>query len=208
MRWNDVGYLVSRSSEKENTTIVKVFSRNYGCYSGIVYGSSSKKKKPDLQLGNKLKINYNSKSEDSIGYFSFELIENVSIKFFNDQTKLNLLLSSIEVISKIAPERQEFKDSFDDFDLFLQELENDSLKSYLIWEFHFLKNLGYGIDLDESNITPKIKKLLTEENIDFLFDDLKVIFNLNTEIINNRLVDVINISNFKNRHKILKYINE
>ena len=208
MRWNDVGYLVSRSSEKENTTIVKVFSRNYGCYSGIVYGSSSKKKKPDLQLGNKLKINYNSKSEDSIGYFSFELIENVSIKFFNDQTKLNLLLSSIEVISKIAPERQEFKDSFDDFDLFLKELENDSLKSYLIWEFYFLKNLGYGIDLDESNITPKIKKLLTEENIDFLFDDLKVIFNLNTEIINNRLVDVINISNFKNRHKILKYINE
>lgn len=208
MRWNDVGYLVSRSSEKENTSIVKVFSRNYGCYSGIVYGSSSKKKKPDLQLGNKLKINYNSKSEDSIGYFSFELIENVSIKFFNDQTKLNLLLSSIEVISKIAPERQEFKDSFDDFDLFLKELENDSLKSYLIWEFHFLKNLGYGIDLDESNITPKIKKLLTEENIDFIFDDLKVIFNLNTEIINNRLVDVINISNFKNRHKILKYINE
>src|SRR6056300_674087 len=120
MRWNDVGYLISRSSEKENTSIVKVFSRNYGCYSGIIYGSSSKKKKPDLQLGNKLKINYNSKSEDSIGYFSFELIENVSIKFFNDQTKLNLFLSSIEVISKIAPERQEFKDSFDDFDLFLK----------------------------------------------------------------------------------------
>ena len=46
------------------------------------------------------------------------------------------------------------------------------------------------------------------KNVDFLFDDLKIIFDLNTQIITDGLVDTINISNFKNRLKILKYLNE
>lgn len=208
MRWSDIGYLVSIFPSKENSSIVKIFSKNYGCYSGIVYGSSSKKKKPDLQLGNKLKVNYNSKSEDALGYFSFELIENTSIKFFNDTIKLNLLLASIEIISKIIPERQKYIECFQDFDFFIQELNNDSLKPYLVWEFNFLKNMGYGLDLNDCNLENDTKDLLLRKKVDFSFQNLKSIFDLNSGIITDRLVDVINISNFKNRQKILKFLNE
>ncbi len=208
MRWSDIGYLVSIFPSKENSSIVKIFSKNYGCYSGIVYGSSSKKKKPDLQLGNKLKVNYNSKSEDALGYFSFELIENTSIKFFNDTIKLNLLLASIEIISKIIPERQKYIECFQDFDFFIQELNNDSLKPYLVWEFNFLKNMGYGLDLNDCNLENDTKALLLGKKVDFSFQNLKSIFDLNSGIITDRLVDVINISNFKNRQKILKFLNE
>jgi hypothetical protein len=68
--------------------------------------------------------------------------------------------------------------------------------------------MGYGIDLDDLELNTKIKDLLSGNNVDFLFDDLKIIFDLNTQIITDGLVDVINISNFKNRLKILKYLNE
>ena len=139
MRWSDEGYLISVVSSKENTSIIKVFTKKNGCYSGLLFGSSSKKKKPDLQLGNKIKVHYNSKSEDRMGYFSMELIENNSIKFFNEYIKLNLLLASIELISKVMPERQTYDGTFEDFDLFLRKLESDSLKPYLLWEFNFLK---------------------------------------------------------------------
>ena len=54
----------------------------------------------------------------------------------------------------------------------------------------------------------QIKDLLYGQNVDFVFDDMKIIFNLNTQIITDGLVDTINISNFKNRLKILKYLNE
>ena len=208
MRWSDEGYVVSIVSSKENSSIIKVFSKNYGCYSGIFYGSSSKKKKADLQLGNKVKINYNSKSEDLLGYFTLELIENTSIKFFNDNIKLNLLITSIEVISKVMPERQKYLECYVDFNKFIRELKDDSLKSYLVWEFNFLKNIGYGLDFSEKNFDEKTKDLLQRKIVDFSFNDLKIIFNLNNEIINNRLVDIINISNFKNRKKIFKYFNE
>ncbi|MAK12926.1 MAG: DNA repair protein RecO [Candidatus Pelagibacter sp.] len=208
MRWSDTGYLISISSIKENTSILKIFSENYGCYSGLFFGSSSKKKKPDLQLGNKIKVHYNSKSEDRIGYFSIELIANTSIKFFNENIKLNLLLTSLEVISKVMPDRQTYKGVFDDFDLFIEKLESDNFKPYLIWEFNFLKKMGYGIDLNETTLDSKIKDLLLGKNVDFSFDDLKIIFNLNSQMISDGLVDIINISNFKNRLKILKYLNE
>ena len=208
MRWSDIGYLLSISATKENSSLVKIFSRDHGCITGIVYGSSSKKKKPELQIGNKVKINYNSKNEDALGYFSLELIENISIKYFNDFNKLNLLIISIEVISKIMPERQEYSDCFDDYEKFIKTLDGDSLKSYLIWEFNFLKNIGYGIDLNDVNFSPIIKNILNGKSPDFTIGDLKLIFNLNSEIISNRLVDVINISNFKNRPKILNYLNE
>lgn len=208
MRWNDEGYLVSFVSTKENSSIVKIFTKNYGIYSGAIFGSTSKKKKPELQLGNKIKVNYNSKSEDALGYFSTELIENISIRMFNDNQKLNLLLTSIEVISKIMPDRQPYLEAYDDFEIFVKSLENDSVKSYLVWEFNFLKSIGYGLDLNDLAINDKIKKLLTYQIVDFEFSDLINIYDLNTEIISNRLVEVINISNFKNRLKIRKYLNE
>ena len=208
MRWSDTAYLISIISTKENTSLIKVFSEYHGCYTGLLFGSSSKKKKPDLQLGNKIKVHYNSKNEDRMGYFSLELIENNSIKFFNDNIKLNLLLTSIELISKVMPERQTYDGSFKDFDTFIEKLESDSLKPYVLWEFNFLKKMGYGIDLDELELKDKIKDLLYGQNVDFVFDDLKIIFNLNTQIITDGLVDTINISNFKNRLKILKYLNE
>ncbi len=208
MRWSDTGFLISISSLKENTSVVKIFSEYHGCYVGLLFGSTSKKKKPDLQLGNKIKVHYNSKSEDRMGYFSLELIENNSIRFFSDNLKLNLLLTSIELISKVMPERQTYNGVFQDFNSFITKLESDSLKPYLLWEFNFLKKMGYGIDLDDLNMDNKIKDLLSGKNIDFLFDDLKIIFDLNTKIITDGLVDIINISNFKNRLKILKYLNE
>ena len=105
-----------------------------------------------------------------------ELIENISIKYFNDFNKLNLLIISIEVISKIMPERQEYSDCFDDYEQFIKTLDGDSLKSYLIWEFNFLKNIGYGIDLNDINFNPIIKNILNGKSPDFTIEDLKLIF--------------------------------
>ena len=106
------------------------------------------------------------------------------------------------------PEQQKYTECFDEYDQLIKSLEGDSLKSYLIWEFNFLKNIGYGVDLNEEGFNPVIKSILNGSSLDFTIEDLKAIFNLNSETISNRLVDVINITNFKNRPKILNYLNE
>ena len=81
MIWDDKGYLISKNKYSENSLIVELFTKNHGKVSGIVYGGSSKKIKNYLQIGNKLFVNYNSKNENRIGYFKFEIIE-ASSPFF------------------------------------------------------------------------------------------------------------------------------
>ena len=54
------------SNFDENSLIIETFTFDHGKYSGIVYGGSSKKKKKIFQIGNKILLNWKSKSENKI----------------------------------------------------------------------------------------------------------------------------------------------
>ena len=87
MYWKDEGYLLSKTNYNENSLIIRTFTLNHGKCSGIVYGGSSRKQKKNLQIGNKILVNWKSKGENKIGYFNIELIKPVSPLFFDDKKK-------------------------------------------------------------------------------------------------------------------------
>ena len=70
MNWDDKGYLLSKNRYNENSIIATVFTENYGKISGIIFGGTSKKIKNYLQVGNKIYVNYNSKSLTKIGWMT------------------------------------------------------------------------------------------------------------------------------------------
>ena len=73
MNWQDKGYLISHNKYNENSSIAEFYTENYGKTSGIIFGSSSKKIKNYLLIGNKFHINYNSKNETRVGNFKIEI---------------------------------------------------------------------------------------------------------------------------------------
>ena len=87
MIWDDVGFLLSKNKYSENSLIADFFTKNHGKVSGIIFGGTSKKIKNYLQIGNKIHLNFNSKSENRIGYFKIEIQEALSPYFFDDQQK-------------------------------------------------------------------------------------------------------------------------
>ena len=87
MYWKDEGYLLSKNNFDENSIIIETFTLNHGKYSGVVYGGSSRKQKKKYQIGNKILLNWKSKSENRIGYFNTELINAISPQFFEDKRK-------------------------------------------------------------------------------------------------------------------------
>ena len=89
MYWQDEGYLLSKTNLGENSIIIETFTLNHGKYSGIVYGGSSRKQKKIFQIGNKIFLNWKSKTENKTGYFNVELIKPVSPLFFDDKKKGN-----------------------------------------------------------------------------------------------------------------------
>ena len=84
MNWETEGFLVSKRKFRENANIINVFTKSKGRVSGIVYGGNSRKIRNYLQLGNKIFLEYNAKSENKIGYLKTELIEPIAPKYFDD----------------------------------------------------------------------------------------------------------------------------
>ena len=106
MFWSDYGYLLSKNKFGENSLITEFFTKNHGKVSGIIYGATSKKIRNYLQLGNKFYINYNSKSENKLGYFKIEIEKILSPFYFDNIKKLSCISSAMHLVKMLTAESQ------------------------------------------------------------------------------------------------------
>ena len=82
MQWDDIGYLISKNRYNANSIIAEFYTDNHGKSSGIIFGATSNKIKNYLQIGNKLHLNYNYKSEDKLCYFNVEIFKAYTPSYF------------------------------------------------------------------------------------------------------------------------------
>ena len=144
MKWQDEGYLLSKNNFDENSIIIEAFTFEHGKYTGIVYGGSSRKHKGKFQVGNKLLLNWKSKTENKTGYFNIELIKPVSPFFFDDKKRSVCILSAASILKILLPERQINKNVYNSFENFLFNLSSDNwIKLYINWELSLIKELGF-----------------------------------------------------------------
>ena len=179
MYWEDEGYLLSTTNLGENSIIIETFTLNHGKYSGIVYGGSSRKQKKIFQIGNKIFLNWKSKTENKTGYFNVELIKPVSPLFFDDKKRTICLLAAATILKILLPERQINKKIYLSFNKLVDQFNYENwIKLYILWELSLIKELGFEIDFfskknldihDNSSIKInnryfKIPKLLLNQN--------------------------------------------
>ena len=161
MNWDDAGYLISKNRYSENSIIAEVFTENHGKTSGIIFGGTSKKIKNYLQIGNKIYVNYNTKSPTRIGYFKVEILKALTPLYFDDSQKLSCITSAMNLIKLLTAESQSNKDIFTLIDKFFNILNLDNwIQEYIFWELELLKLLGY--DLELKNM---VKKEIINEQI-------------------------------------------
>ena len=106
MNWDDTGFLLSKNKYNENSLIAEIFTQNHGKFSGIIFGGTSKKIKNYLQIGNKIHVNFSSKSENRVGYFKIEIEKALSPFFFDNQQKLSCITSAMHLIKLLTAESQ------------------------------------------------------------------------------------------------------
>ncbi|MDC0925049.1 DNA repair protein RecO [Candidatus Pelagibacter sp.] len=149
MNWIDEGYLISKNRYSENSLIAEIYTKNRGKVSGIIFGGTSKKIKNYLQIGNKLHINYNSKSETRIGYFKIEILNAYSPLYFDHKQKLSCITSATNLIKILTADSQANIKVYQIIEnLFLILKDQDWLKKYIFWELDLLKLLGYDLELE------------------------------------------------------------
>ena len=149
MNWDDRGYLLSKNRYNENSLIAEIFTKEHGKISGIIFGGTSKKIKNYLQIGNELFVNYNSKSENRIGYFKIEIFKAYSPIYFDIGKQLNCITSAMNLIKLLTADSQSNNKIYDLINEFYLNLSDDDwLKKYIFWELNLLSILGYNLDLD------------------------------------------------------------
>ena len=190
MNWDDLGFLLSKNRYNENSIIAEIFTKNHGKVSGIIFGGTSKKIKNYLQIGNSLYINFNSKSENRIGYFKIEIHQAKSPYYFDDYKKLSCISSAMNLIKLLTAEAQKNFSIYELINEFYILLNKDNwIKNYILWELSLLKILGY--DIEFKNLVEKkivgndlsyISKSLTEKKIipNFLIDNTENTEDLST----------------------------
>ena len=180
MIWDDTGFLLSKNKYNENSLIAEIYTKKHGKVSGIIFGGTSKKIKNYLQIGNKIYVNYNSKSENRIGYFNIEIQQALSPLYFDNNKKLLCITSAMHLVKLLTADSQENQKIYNLIENFYQLLTNDNwIKNYIFWELELFKVLGF--DLEFENIVDK----------QIINNQLKYISKSNTEkkIIPNFLID-------------------
>ena len=163
MNWDDAGYLISKNRYSENSIIAEVFTENHGKTSGIIFGGTSKKIKNYLQIGNKIYINYNSKSPTRIGYLKIEILKALTPLYFDENKKLSCISSAMNLIKILTAEAQSNKEIFFLIDKFFEILTSQNwLLEYIFWELELLKLLGY--DLELKNM---VEKEIIDEKVNY-----------------------------------------
>ena len=198
MIWDDVGFLLSKNRYNENSLIAELYTKNHGKVTGIIFGGTSKKIKNYLQIGNNLHINYNSKSENRIGYFKIEIQQAFSPYYFDNQKKLSCISSAMHLIRILTAESQKNENIYNLMENFYILLnKNDWIKNYIFWELELFKLLGYDLVFEnlvdkkiidnkieyisKSSIDKKIvprfllEKSINSEDLSTLLDGLKLV---------------------------------
>ena len=171
MNWTDTGILLSKNKFQENSTIVNFYTKNHGKCSGIIFGASSKKIKNYLQIGNELHLNYNSKSDDSFGYFKVEILKVNTPIFFSQKRSMYCINAALNLVKLLTVENQENASIYELVHKLFSILEKeDWYINYIFWELDFLRLIGFDLDVkkyakkesngkDEFFITTNQKKI-------------------------------------------------
>ena len=150
MNWQDTGFLLSKNKYSENNSIAEFYTKNHGKATGVIYGSTSKKIKNYLFIGNKFHLNFNSKSVSKVGYFKLEIDQIITPLFMDDKNKLLCMSYAMNLIKILTVEDQQNENVFHLADTLRNLLNNNKwLLEFIFWELSFYKSVGYDIEFKD-----------------------------------------------------------
>ena len=152
MKINDLGFFLGNKKYGEKSMIVYILSKNNGLIKS--FSKYSKKKRLSLRVLDEVNFTWQSKQKDSLGYINFDL--EASIKQYD--TFINSLIksSASELCIKFLPLWQQNFEIYNDLLRLIDSLDTKIeliIFNYVWWEIFFLKNTGYGINLEKCSVS-------------------------------------------------------
>ncbi len=187
MNWQDKGYLLSLNKYNENSSIAEFYTENNGKIVGVIFGSTSKKIKSYLLIGNKFHINSKLREDGRLGYLKVEIDEIKTPVYLENKKKLFCIIYCMNLIKILTAENENNVEIYYLLEKLFKIIELDNwLVEFLYLELNILKSIGYDINF---------KDYVVDKSIN---GQTKYIVDSSQKIIPNFLIDKnINPENLK-----------
>ena len=178
MNWQDKGYLLSLNKYNENSSIAEFYTENNGKIVGVIFGSTSKKIKSYLLIGNKFHINSKLREDGRLGYLKVEIDEIKTPVYLENKKKLFCIIYCMNLIKILTAENENNIEIYNLLEKLFKIIELDNwLVEFLYLELNILKSIGYDINF---------KDYVVDKNIN---GQTKYIVDSTQKIIPNFLID-------------------
>ncbi|MBD1158403.1 recombination protein O N-terminal domain-containing protein [Pelagibacterales bacterium SAG-MED17] len=178
MNWQDKGYLLSLNKYNENSSIAEFYTENNGKIVGVIFGSTSKKIKNYLLIGNKFHINSKLREDGRLGYLKVEIDEIKTPVYLENKKKLFCIIYCMNLIKILTVENENNIEIYNLLEKLFKIIEFDNwLVEFLYLELNILKSIGYYISF---------KDYVVDKNIN---GQTKYIVDSSQKIIPNFLID-------------------
>jgi DNA repair protein RecO (recombination protein O) len=165
MNWQDKGYLLSLNKYNENSSIAEFYTKNNGKIVGVIFGSTSKKIKSYLLIGNKFHINSKLREDGRLGYLKVEIDEIKTPVYLENKKKLFCIIYCMNLIKILTAENENNIEIYNLLEKLFKLIESDNwLVEFLYLELNILKSVGYDINFRDyvvdKNINGQIKYIV------------------------------------------------
>ena len=157
MNWQDKGYLLSLNKYNENSSIAEFYTENNGKIVGVIFGSTSKKIKSYLLIGNKFHINSKLKEDGRLGYLKVEIDEIKTPVYLENKKKLFCIIYCMNLIKILTAENENNIEIYNLLEKLFKIIDYDNwLVEFLYLELNILKAIGYDINFKDYVIDKSI----------------------------------------------------
>ena len=157
MNWQDKGYLLSLNKYNENSSIAEFFTENNGKVVGVIFGSTSKKIKSYLLIGNKFHINSKLREDGRLGYLKVEIDEIKTPVYLENKKKLFCIIYCMNLIKILTVENESNMEIYSLLEKLFKIIDLDNwLVEFLYLELNIFKSIGYDINFKDYVVNKNI----------------------------------------------------
>jgi DNA repair protein RecO (recombination protein O) len=154
MDWSDEGIFLGAKPLGEANAVAELFTLGHGRHLGLVRGGRSRRLRPLLQPGNRLRVTWRARLSEHLGGFNVELIEAHAARALDDAAAL-AAIGSLAGLARLLPERDPHPQLYAAALHVIGAFDAPRLWPALLvrWELLLLQELGFGLDLSECAAT-------------------------------------------------------
>ncbi|HEX4741004.1 MAG TPA: DNA repair protein RecO [Caulobacteraceae bacterium] len=155
MEFDDDAFVLAARAHGEAGAIVELLTQMHGKWAAHVAGGASRRLRPLMQPGARVRLRYRARTAEQLGSASLESEGEGPSALFDDPLALAGLASAAAVLSAALPEREPYPGAFLAFEALLEALGLPEIWPAVLVRFEagLLEILGFGLDLGRCAVT-------------------------------------------------------